>query len=126
MGETRATRGHLTEVARPPLALGNLLIDREQYRVTVSGRPVPLTFREFELLHLLAANANRVVHYGHVEERIWGLQGDHMRRRTAVLICRLRKKLAGMRPYRIETVRRVGYRLSPPLGHADRLEEREA
>lgn len=111
-------------VPTAPITLGNLTIFREQYRVTIAGRHVSLTYREFELLALLAAHVDRVVPYGQVEEALWGRRGADLRRRTSVLVCRLRDKLSSMRPYRIETVRRVGYRLTTPLPPVGRFTER--
>jgi DNA-binding response OmpR family regulator len=116
MGGATVTAGpHRVDLApQPPIALGNLAVFRDQYRVTVAGRRVNLTYREFEFLVLLATNAGRVVRYGDVGEALWGRRGADLRRRMSVLVCRLRDKLAGMEPYRIETVRQVGYRLADP------------
>ncbi|HXH22799.1 MAG TPA: helix-turn-helix domain-containing protein [Dehalococcoidia bacterium] len=97
------------------MAVGNLTIFREQYRATIAGRLVPFTYREFELLVLLATRVDRVVPYGDIEEALWGRRDVELRRRMSVLVCRLRRKLAELEPYRIETVQRVGYRLTVPL-----------
>ena len=126
MGGATALRRNPPKPVPPPVSLGNLAIFPEQYRVTIAGRLVPLTYREFELLCLLAANVDRVVRYSDVEEKLWGYQGTDLRRRTSVLVCRLRDKLSAMHPYRIETVRRVGYRLSTPLPPPSRLDDHQA
>ncbi len=99
-------------VPPPPITLGNLAVFPDQFRATLAGQPVALTYRQFQLLVLLARRADRVVHYGEVEEALWGRRGSDLRQRMSVLVCRLREQLAGMEPYRIETVRRVGYRLA--------------
>lgn len=115
-GAVAADRSRRTESeAMRPVTLGNLAIFREQYRVTVAGSYVPLAYREFELLVLLATRVDTVVPYGDIEEALWGQRNPQLRQRMSVLVCRLRRKLAELQPYRIETVQRVGYRLTVPL-----------
>jgi two-component system response regulator VicR len=95
----------------PVFELGNLRIDLGSYEVTVGGRPVSLTHQEFELLVMLAREAGRIQAYETLGQALWRSEGENSLRRLNVAICRLRAKLAGSRPYRIETVRRRGYGL---------------
>lgn len=119
-GALSTVRQHHAEAEQTePLRLGNIAVFPEQYRATLDGRVVPLTYREFGLLVLLATRVDRVVTYAEVAEALWGRREAELRRRISVLVCRLRQKLSGTAPYRVETVRRVGYRLAAPLPRAD-------
>jgi DNA-binding response OmpR family regulator len=99
---------------------GDLLIDRERYLVTVAGRPVTLTYTEFNTLWMIAEQEGRVVTYERLAEQLWGRETARSRRRLAVIISRVRSKL-GEEGDAIDTVTRVGYRLAPsPLDGASR------
>lgn len=91
---------------------GQLMIDRERYLVTVDGRPVRLTFMEFNALWVIVVEGGRVVTYDALAEALWGNAVPHARRRLAVIISRVRSKL-GQAADVIDTVTRVGYRLAP-------------
>jgi len=93
---------------------GDLLIDRERYLVTVHGRPVRLTFMEFNALWYIVEQSGRVVTYDALAQALWGKPVPHARRRLAVIISRIRSKL-GEAADIIDTVTRVGYRLAPLL-----------
>ena len=87
---------------------GGLEIDRHAYRVSADGRPVELSFREFELLAFLAAHPGRVFSRRQLVSSVWG--GAEVGSRTVdVHVRRLRMKL-GRYADRIVTVRNVGYR----------------
>ena len=91
---------------------GDLVIDRERYLVTVQGEPVRLTFKEFNALWAIVAQAGRVVTYDALAEALWGKPVPHARRRLAVIVSRIRSKLGDAADV-IDTVTRVGYRLAP-------------
>jgi DNA-binding response OmpR family regulator len=93
------------------VAAGNIALDLSTYRVSVEGRPVSLSYQEFELLRLLVNAPDRVASFGALSGFLWGSQGQRENRRLNVLVCRLRSKLAGSVPYRLETVRGRGYGL---------------
>ncbi len=93
---------------------GDLIIDRDRYLVTVDGEPVRLTFMEFNALWLIVAQAGKVVTYETLAEALWGPAVPHARRRLAVIISRIRSKLGAAADV-IDTVTRVGYRLTPVL-----------
>lgn len=92
------------------IQLGNLLIDPDAYVVTISGFPVPLTYREFRLLCLLASGADRVWSRRELVTALGVATSGHGT--LSVLISRLRKKLAGSHPYIITTITRRGYALT--------------
>src|SRR5206468_8723383 len=108
-GEPSAKRGHLTA--------GLLEIDRERFEVTVGGRPVDLTPKEFELLATLVAAPGRVYRRDELLDVVWGRDGFVEPRTVDVHLARLRRKfiLAKLPAPRIDTVRGVGYRFREPV-----------
>jgi len=104
-------RAHPAETARP-LAVGTVRLDTSRHVVTVGGRPVELTPKEFDLLHALLEAGGRVLSREHLLNRVWGYaRADEIESRTVdVHIRRLRSKL-GPEERRIATIKGVGYRL---------------
>lgn len=95
------------------LLCGPVALDAQAHSVSVSGAPVSLTLKEFELLQLLMENTGLVLTRDRLLERIWGYDFDGETRTVDVHIRTLRQKLgdgAGI----IETVRGVGYRIGRP------------
>jgi DNA-binding response OmpR family regulator len=88
---------------------GSIVIDFDAISVTVSGSPVRLTRREFELLRFLVENRNRVLSRDRLLERVWGLDRQVETRSVDVHVGRLRGKL-GTAGRQIETVIGMGYR----------------
>ena len=96
--------------ASPQIIAGIITIDPDKYEVSVGGRPVALTFREFELLRFLASNPGRVFTRDLLLNHVWGddfFGGD---RTVDVHIRRLRSKIQDETHVYIETVRNIGYR----------------
>ena len=104
----RARPGEATR----PLAAGTVRLDTSRHVVTVGGRPVELTPKEFDLLHALLEAGGRVLSREHLLNRVWGYaRADEIESRTVdVHIRRLRSKL-GAEERRIATIKGVGYRL---------------
>jgi two-component system alkaline phosphatase synthesis response regulator PhoP len=92
------------------LRCGDLLLDLANYQVFVSGRPVELTFKEYELLRFLASNADKVFTRETLLNRVWGYDFYGGARTVDVHVRRLRSKLEEGGQTFIETVRNVGYR----------------
>jgi len=88
---------------------GRIAIDFDAVSVRVSGAPVRLTKREFELLRFLVENRNRVLSRDRLLERVWGLDRQVETRSVDVHVGRLRGKL-GQAGRQIETVIGMGYR----------------
>jgi DNA-binding response OmpR family regulator len=84
-----------------------LLVRRGPMDVTLDGREVRLTVREFELLWYLITSRPRVASRERILERVWGLSSDVETRTIDVHIRALRSKLA---PELVETVIGAGYR----------------
>ncbi len=92
------------------LRAGDLVIDLANYRVSLDGAPVELTFREYELLRFLASNPDRVFTREMLLNRVWGYDFYGGARTVDVHVRRVRSKIEqGGRSY-VETVRNVGYR----------------
>jgi DNA-binding response OmpR family regulator len=90
--------------------LGALVLDTDAYRVTVQGRPLDLTYKEFELLRYLAERPARVFTRPALLREVWGYDFYGGTRTVDVHIRRLRAKLGPEFENLIETVRGVGYR----------------
>ena len=87
----------------------HLHADFDAVSVSVDGAAVRLTRREFELLHYLVVNRNRVLSRGRLLERVWGHEQFVETRSVDVHVGRLRSKL-GSAGRQIETVVGLGYR----------------
>ena len=62
--------------SRRPMSWGDLTVSYAERRVTLAGRPVPLTVKEYGTLAEPSANAGRVLTCEHLLRRVWGLEGD--------------------------------------------------
>jgi len=107
-----ALRRPVPVTERRDLNLGDLRIDSAQRRVFVRGQEVTLTRTEFELLDVLARNADRVVTHRQILRAVWGAEHDEVHY-LRVYIKSLRAKIEKnpARPTRIVTTLGVGYRL---------------
>jgi DNA-binding response OmpR family regulator len=94
------------------LSHSGVTIDESSYQATSSGRPLDLTFKEFELLRYLVANPGRVFTREQLLSDVWGYDYFGGTRTVDVHVRRLRFKL-GDRESVIGTVRNVGYRFAP-------------
>jgi len=94
------------------IVLGNLRVAPAALLASIDGRPLGLTSQEFELLALLARRSNRFVSQQEIALALWQNASSVHSRRLGVVMAHLRRKLAGMHPYRIETVRMRGYGLT--------------
>lgn len=101
---------------RNVLSAGELEIDLTAHTVTVSGEPVHLTAKEFELLVLLCKYPNRVFTGRQIFDNLWDTYSIEDDVRTVMVhISNLRKKIEPNpeKPRYILTVRGVGYKLAP-------------
>ncbi|MFD8757937.1 response regulator transcription factor [Streptomyces mirabilis] len=100
---------------RPPrdsgtVRAGGLLLDPAARRVSLDGRPVELTRREFELLHFLARNAGIVLSRDQLLDRVWGYDLEVRTDAVDTFVSYLRRKLeTSGRSRIIHTVRGVGF-----------------
>ena len=110
-----ALRGRNAQPA--PFVLGELTINYEERRVTLSGRTVDLTVKEYELLRELSVNAGRVTTYETLLRRVWKRRETADLRVVRAFVKKLRQKLGddASRPAYIITERQVGYRMAKPV-----------
>jgi len=96
------------------IVVGDLTIRPSSREVSRKGRDIELTRREYELLELLARNAERVVGKEVIFEKVWGFDYEPETDAIKVYIRYLRKKLnASGEPDMIRAIRGVGYILKP-------------
>jgi hypothetical protein len=91
-------------------------IDTVQRTAEVNGRDLDLTYLEFELLAHLVQNPHRVHTRDQLVTTVWGYGHVGDGRTVDVHIARLRRKLGAEFRGAIQTVRRVGYKYTPPTG----------
>lgn len=87
--------------------MGDVALDNEAHTVTVKGKAVELTYKEFELLRCLMENPGKVFTRDMLLERIWGYDFGGETRTVDVHVRTLRQKLEGADIVR--TIRGVGY-----------------
>ena len=99
-----------------PFVLGALAIDYEKRRVALSGRAVPLTATEYDLLRALSLNAGRVMTYESLLRLVWNGRQDGDTELVRTFVKKLRRKLGedAARPALIFNERGVGYRMARP------------
>ena len=95
------------------LRVGDLTVNPDNYQVYLGGRPLDLTFKEFELLKFLAQRPGRVCDRDLLLREVWGYDYFGGTRTVDVHVRRLRAKLGPEHEALIETIRNVGYRLVP-------------
>jgi DNA-binding response OmpR family regulator len=96
---------------RPELVeYGPLALNLETYQAAVAGRPLDLTYMEYELLKFLTTHPGKVFTRETLLSRVWGYEYYGGARTVDVHIRRLRAKLGEEHAHLISTVRSVGYR----------------
>lgn len=90
------------------IEIGDLVIDRDNFKVTKNGTPFLLPKKEFDLLYLLASNTDKVFKREEILEKVWGNDVIVGERTIDVHIRRLREKL-GIDS--IQTLKGIGYKL---------------
>jgi DNA-binding response OmpR family regulator len=105
-----------TGEASSTLQVGDLAINPSAVEVTLRGRPLQLSPREFDLLHVLALNAGKVLSVEDILAQVWGAEYLGEPQVVYVHIRWLREKLEdnASQPTRILTVRGKGYKLLDP------------
>ena len=96
------------------LSMGDLVVDLDRYDVTVAGRRVSLTYKEFQLLALLASNPGRVYTREALLSQVWGYDYLGGTRTVDVHVRRLRSKVEAPGRSFVETIWNVGYRFKAP------------
>ncbi len=104
------------DVSDGVLTVGDVSLDSEEHRVMIDGEEVGLPLKEFELLHLLLANAGRVMSRDLLIDRVWGADYVGDTKTLDVHVKRLRSKVEPdpANPTRITTIRGLGYKFERP------------
>ena len=92
--------------------VGDVTLDPEEHRVSVRNQELTLPLKEFELLHILLANAGRVLPRETLIDRVWGNDYVGDTKTLDVHVKRLRGKIEDdpAMPNRIVTIRGLGYK----------------
>ncbi len=88
---------------------GEIRLDVATYQCVVSGRPLDLTYMEYELLRYFVTNPGRVFTREQLLQRVWGYEYYGGARTVDVHVRRLRAKVGEEHAHLIQTVRSVGY-----------------
>lgn len=104
----RRTNG--TAEQKDVLTAGPIHMDTDKHEVSVNGRQITLTLKEFNLLRMLLDHPGSVLTRDQLLSEIWGYDFDGETRTVDVHVRTLRQKL-GEAGDEIETVRGVGYRI---------------
>jgi DNA-binding response OmpR family regulator len=107
----RRSKGQMT---MQTLIQGKLTVDREGRKVSVSGVPVELSFKEYELLNFLIDNRGVALSREKILNQVWDYDYYGDTRTIDTHIKKLRQKLGGCGDY-IETVRNIGYKFEVPV-----------
>lgn len=94
---------------------GDLVIDKATCEVSISGKLIELTFKEYELLIFLASNRGRVFTRDALLDRVWGYDYFGGDRTVDVHIRRLRSKIEDPNHTFVETIRNIGYKFKKEL-----------
>lgn len=102
----------LTSPQQKIITTRSLSIDPGARTVSVNGKNITFTAKEFDLLYFLASNPNRAFSKDHLFDRIWGMDAVGDVSTVAVHIQRIRDKLSVSGEKFIDTVWGVGYKFA--------------
>ena len=108
----RAPGDEAGELGPAAVSVGDVSLDPEEHTVVLRGEPLALPLKEFELLHVLLANAGRVLPRDTLIDRVWGSDYVGDTKTLDVHVKRLRSKIEPdpANPTRIVTIRGLGYK----------------
>jgi DNA-binding response OmpR family regulator len=111
----RRGRGRAPPGAEERRSFGAAEVDLQARRLTVAGKPVTLTAREFDLLAFFVAHPGRVYSREQLMQAVWGTRYTGTARTVDNFVARLRSHIGddADRPRHLETVRGYGYRFTP-------------
>ena len=114
LARVRAHLRRAPERTAQAMEVGDFVIDALAHSITVQGKPIHLTPKEFDLLVLLARHAGKVMTHRALLTSVWGAQSAHQPEYLRVFVGQVRKKLEAEtgRQY-IQTEPWVGYRFIP-------------
>ena len=114
LARVRAHLRRTPERTSAAIESGDFVVDPEAHSITVQGKPIHLTPKEFDLLLHLARHAGKVITHRALLTAVWGAQSAHQPEYLRVFVGQLRKKLdAETGKQYIQTEPWVGYRFVP-------------
>lgn len=123
LARVRAHLRRAPERAAAAIQAGDFRIDADAHTVSVQGKSIHLTPKEFDLLLHLAQHAGKVLTHRALLTAVWGAQSAHQPEYLRVFVGQLRKKLESETGQQyIQTEPWVGYRFIPQ-GHSSNSEE---
>jgi len=114
LARVRAHLRRAPERGAPTIEAGDFVVDAQAHTITVQGKYVHLTPKEFDLMFHLARHPGKVMTHRALLSAVWGAQAAHQPEYLRVFVGQLRKKLEAEsgRQY-IQTEPWVGYRFVP-------------
>jgi two-component system KDP operon response regulator KdpE len=114
LARVRAHLRRAPERATAAIETGDFVVDADAHAVTVQGKPIHLTPKEFDLLLHLTRNPGKVMTHRALLTAVWGAQSAHQPEYLRVFVGQVRKKLeAETGKQYIQTEPWVGYRFLP-------------
>jgi DNA-binding response OmpR family regulator len=92
------------------LTVGNMAMDADAVSIAVSGREIPVTTREFNILYKLLSYPKKTFTRAQLMDEFWGIESETRLRAVDVYITKLRDKFSGCDGFEIVTVRGLGYK----------------
>ncbi|MBM3706587.1 MAG: response regulator transcription factor [Actinobacteria bacterium] len=106
---------HNTAHSENSITVQDLVLDRDKYEVSVNGKRIELTFKEYELLRVLLENQNKVFSRNKLLATVWGYDFYGGSRTVDVHMRHLRSKLESPYSDMLKTVRNAGYLFTSPV-----------
>jgi DNA-binding response OmpR family regulator len=113
LSRIRSVLRRLNRPSAMTLVVGPLALDEARHEVRLDGRAVDLTPREFDLLHFLMRHPQQVFSRQVILDRVWGPDFFGGEANVNVCVAGLRTKLGPEARDLVQTVRGIGFRLSP-------------
>lgn len=93
------------------LCVGNFVMDSEERTAYLDGEEVPMTVREFDILHKLLSYPKKTFTRAQLMDEFWGYETESDSRTVDVYITRLRNKFKSCAAFEIVTVHGLGYKV---------------
>jgi len=95
---------------RKSMSVGNLTLDADAVSVTIDGKDIPITLREFNIMFKLLSYPKKTFSRAQLMDEFWGIDTDTSLRAVDVYINKLREKFSVCDGFEIVTVRGLGYK----------------
>ena len=92
------------------ISVRNLELDADGMTAVVSGREIPITTREFQILYKLLSYPKKTISRAQLLDEFWGVDTDTGLRAVDVYITKLRDKFSDCDGFEIKTIRGLGYK----------------